>query len=201
MVDLVMDSSGKHVVVIAGPSGSGKNVIIEELLKRFPRCVRAVTATTRAPRPGEQDGVDYHFFTKEKFEADLASGNIPEHRFVPSLGTYYGFYLPDLEEKLKTHPVVFAQVDVQALPFVKSRFNATTFFIMPESIEQFRDRLRARNPEWSEQEFEARMQITERELKEDAPQFDYRVVNADGALEKAVDEIIEILKKEGYTLD
>ena|SRR3989338_2830048 len=190
----------KHVVVIAGPSGSGKNAIIDELLKRYPRSVRAVTATTRAPRPGEQNGIDYYFLAKEKFLSEMDAGNIPEHRFVPSLGTYYGFYLPDLEQKIKDHPIVFAQVDVQALPFVKTRFNATTIFIMPESVEQFRDRLRARNPEWSNEEFEARMQITEQELKDHAPQFDYRVVNADGGLEKAVTEIIEILQKEGYTL-
>ncbi len=190
----------KKVVVIAGPSGSGKNAIIAEILKRYPHCVRAVTATTRAPRPGERDRVDYYFLTREQFEAGMAAGTIPEHRFVPSLGTYYGFYLPDLEEKLKTHPTVFAQVDVQALPLVKERYRATTIFIMPESVVQFRERLRARNPEWSDQEFAVRMEITERELRVDAPQFDYRVVNADGALQQTVDEIVGILEKEGYTL-
>jgi len=190
-----------QVVVIAGPSGSGKNAIIDELLRRYPRCVRAVTATTRAPRPGEQDGADYYFFTQKKFQAEMATGNIPEHRFVPSLGTYYGFYLPDLEKKIQEHPTVFAQVDVQALPFVKERYHATTIFIMPESLEQFRDRLRARNPEWSTAEFNARMQITQRELTLDAPQYDYRVVNADGGLDRAVGEVVAILHKEGYTLD
>ncbi len=190
----------KNVVVIAGPSGSGKNAIIEEILVRYPRCVRAVTATTRALRPGEQNGIDYYFFTKEKFVAEMTAGNIPEHRFVPSLGTYYGFYLPDLEEKIKTHTVVFAQVDVQALPFVKERYNATTIFIMPKSVEQFRARLRARNPEWGDTELETRMKITEKELREDAPQFDYRISNEDGKLDEAVGEVVAILEKEGYTL-
>ena len=189
-----------HVVVIAGPSGSGKNAIIDELLKRFPSCTRLVTATTRKPRPGEKDGIDYHFLSQEQFDRDMARGLIPEHRFVPALNTYYGIYLPDLDEKIKTHPAIFAQVDIEGAKLLKDRYHATTFFIMPESIEQFRVRLHTRNPEWSEQELTTRMEITEKELAEHAPQYDYRVVNADGGLETAVDEIVEILSKEGYTL-
>ncbi|HWP61740.1 MAG TPA: hypothetical protein VN495_03985, partial [Candidatus Paceibacterota bacterium] len=190
----------KKVVVIAGPSGSGKNAIIGKILEQYPHCVRMVTATTRLPRPGEVDGVDYHFFTQEKFDAEMAAGNIPEHRFVPSLGTYYGTYLPDLDAKIKTHNVVFAQVDIIGARLLKERYNATTIFIMPESLEQFRGRLRARNPEWSNKEFEARMKITEEELRVHAPQYDYRVVNADGSLSETVGEVVAIIQKEGYTL-
>lgn len=190
----------KKVAVIAGPSGSGKNAIIAKIIEKYSHCVRMVSATTREPRPGEQDGVDYHFFSQEKFDAEMAAGNIPEHRFVPSLGTYYGTYLPDLDAKIKTHSVVFAQIDIIGARLLKERYNATTIFIMPESLEQFRGRLRARNPEWTDKEFETRMKITERELRVDAPQYDYRVVNADGSLADTVDEVVAILKKEGYTL-
>ena len=190
----------KHVVVIAGPSGSGKNLIINELLARFPRATRLVTATTRRPRPGEQNGVDYHFLSQEEFDRDMSRGLIPEHRFVPALNTYYGIYLPDLDEKIKTNSIIFAQVDIEGAHLLKERYSATTIFIMPESIEQFRSRLRSRNPEWSDKEFEARMQITQRELAEHAPQYDYRVTNADGGLQEALSVIIEILQKEGYTL-
>lgn len=191
----------KHVVVIAGPSGSGKNAIINGLSARFPRATRLVTATTRRPRPGEKNGVDYHFLSQEEFDRDMARGLIPEHRFVPALNTYYGIYLPDLDEKIKTHSVICAQVDIEGARLLKERYSATTIFIMPENIEQFGARLRARNPEWSDREFEARMQITEREIEEHAPQYDYRVTNADGGLQEAVSAIIEILQKEGYTLD
>lgn len=191
----------KQVVVIAGPSGSGKNAIIGELLKRYPHCVRAVSATTRNPRPGERDGVDYYFFTQEKFDNEMGQGHIPEHRFVPALNTFYGTYLPDVDKKMKTHPVVFAQVDIEGATFFKEHYRAATIFIMPESLEQFRGRLRARNPEWTDQEFNTRMHITERELKVDAPQFDYRVVNADGALSETVAQVVAILQKEGYNLN
>lgn len=190
----------KQLIVIAGPSGSGKNSIIGEILKKHPNCVRLVTATTRQPRPGEQNGVDYYFMSQEEFDQALSLGQIPEHRFVPALGTYYGTYLPDLEKKTAAGKIVFAQVDIEGARLLKERYGATTIFIMPESLEQFRGRLRVRNPEWSEKEFETRMKITEEEVRIHAPQYDYRVINADGKLHETAEEIVEIMKKEGYTL-
>lgn len=190
----------KQVVVLAGPSGSGKNAIINAIQEKYPHIARLVTATTRLPRPGEVDGVDYHFFSQERFDEEMANGNIPEHRFVPALGTYYGIYIPDLEEKMKSHSVVFAQVDIEGARLLKERYGATTIFIMPESLEQFRGRLRVRNPEWTEKEFEARMKITEEEVRVHAPQYDYRVINADGRLPESVESVLEILKNEGYQL-
>lgn len=195
-----MNAPDKRVVVIAGPSGSGKNTIIREIEKRVPNCARLVTATTRAMRPGEQDGVDYHFFTIERFDEETANGNIPEHRYVPALDTHYGVYLPDLEQKIRNHPLVFAQVDIEGARYLKEHYDATTIFIMPESIGQFRSRLRARNPEWSQKEFEARMKISEEEMRVHAPQYDYRVVNADGSLHETVEAVMAILQKEGYNL-
>ncbi len=193
-------TTGKQVIVIAGPSGSGKNAVIEEILKRHHNCVRLVTATTRMMRPGEQEGVDYYFMTQEKFDEELASGAIAEHRFVPALGTYYGTYLPDLEKRMKEGKIVFAQVDIEGAKLLKEKYNATTIFIMPESLEQFRGRLRVRNPEWSPKEFEARMKITEQEMRVHSPQYDYRVVNADGRLQDTVGEVMDIMRKEGYNL-
>jgi guanylate kinase len=193
-------STKKQVVVIAGPSGAGKNAIVSEILKRYPNCERLVTTTTRLMRPGEVDGIDYHFFTMERFDEEMSKGNIPEHRYVPALNTYYGIYVPDLERRIKDGHIVFAQVDIEGARLLKERYHATTIFIMPESVEQFRGRLRVRNPEWSQKEFDERMKITEEELRVHAPQYDYRVINADGSLLESVDRVIEILRKEGYTL-
>lgn len=190
----------KQVVVLAGPSGSGKNVIIAEVIRRYQNCVRMVTATTRAKRPGEEDGIDYYFFTQERFDEERRVGNIPEYRFVPALGTYYGTYLPDLEKKLAEGKIVFAQVDIEGARLLKKKYDATTIFIMPESIGQFKTRLRARSPEWSHKELEERMRITEEELRVHAPQYDHRIVNADGMLPKTVDDVVAILRKEGYNL-
>ena len=190
----------RQVVVIAGPSGSGKNAVIGEMLKRYSNCARLVTATTRAMRAGEADGVDYYFFSQERFDEELANGTIPEHRFVSALNTYYGTYLPALEKGLAAGKIIFAQVDIVGAKLLKERYNAVTIFIMPESIEQFKARLHARNPEWTEKEFSARMRITEDEIHLHSPQYDYRVVNADGKLEATVEDVVEILQKEGYTL-
>lgn len=189
----------KQVVVIAGPSGSGKNAIINDILRHHHNCVRLVTATTRSMRPGEQEGADYYFLSQEQFDEALAAGNIPEHRYVPALNTYYGIYLPDLEKKIKEGKIIFAQVDIEGARLLKERFNATTIFIMPESLDQFRGRLRSRNPEWSQKEFDARMKITEEEMRVHAPQYDHRVTNADGALEETVSQVMDIMRKEGYT--
>lgn len=197
----MMDKTGaRQVVVIAGPSGSGKNAIIGEIQKEYPNCSQLVTATTRAKRPGEVDGVDYHFLSQERFDRELSAGNIPEHRFVPGLNTYYGTYIPDLDKQVAEGKIVFAQVDIEGAKYLKKKYNAVTIFIMPESIGQFKMRLHARSPEWSQREFEERMQITEEELRVHAPQYDYRVTNADGMLTQTADEIVAILKKEGYNL-
>jgi len=191
----------KNVVVIAGPSGSGKNAIMDAILSRFPgKCERLVTATTRAMRPGEIDGVDYYFFDQDRFDREMNEGNIPEHRFVPSLGTYYGTYKPDLDKKIAAGKTVIAAVDLQGAKYLKEKYDATTLFIMPESVEQFKGRLRTRNPEWSQREFDERMKITEEELRVHAPQYDHRVVNADGALPETVERVLEILRAEGYSL-
>ena len=191
----------KQVVVIAGPSGSGKNAVIGSILKRNRKFTRLVTVTTRAMRPGEQEGVDYHFLSQEKFDAELGAGNIPEHRFVPELNTYYGIYLPDLKEKIQAGKIVFAQVDIEGVRLLKERFGAVAIFIMPESLEQFKSRVRVRNPEWSQKEFDARMRITEEEMRVHAPQYDYRVTNADGKLQETVSQVMDIMHKEGYTFE
>lgn len=195
-----MEAQGKQVVVIAGPSGSGKNAVITKILREHSNCARLVTATTRLMRPGEEDGVDYHFFSQERFDEELSNGNIPEHRFVPALGTYYGTYLPDLDKRIAEGKIVFAQVDIEGARLLKERYGATTIFIMPESLEQFRGRLRVRNPEWSQNEFDARMKITEDEIRVHAPQYDFRIVNADGKLDETARDVVEIMRKEGYNL-
>ncbi|PIR82798.1 guanylate kinase [Candidatus Kaiserbacteria bacterium CG10_big_fil_rev_8_21_14_0_10_59_10] len=190
----------KQIANIAGPSGGGKNSIIDALRERFSNCTMLVTATTRAPRPGEQDGRDKFFFTNERFNEERAAGNIVEHRYVPALGTHYGVYKPDLEKRLASGRVILADVDIVGARFLKEHYNATTIFILPESIESLRTRVRLRNPNMSDAELEERMRIAEKEIAEYAPQYDYRVVNADGKLARAVDEVVEILQKEGYTL-
>jgi len=192
---------GKRVVAIAGPSGSGKNTVIKKILERYPGATRLVTATTRAPRPDEEDGVDYYFFSIDRFDSEEMQGHIVGKRFVPIFGgILYGIYTPDLDAKVQGTNVILAPVDISGAVWLKEKYGATTIFIVPESLEEYRMRIRSRNPEMSEREFEERIKTTERELHVDASQYDYRIVNGNGLLAQTVDQVVEILQKEGYNL-
>lgn len=189
----------KKVVVIAGPSGSGKNTLIRSILSRYPRAASLTTATTRTARPNEIDGSDYYFFSIDRFDAE--SANIAGQRFVPLFGgVHYGIYIPDLTKKMESASVVFAAVDITGARWLKEHHNALTIFLEPESVEQYRSRVRARSPEMNHREFDMRMRIMDEELHAHAPEYDYRVTAADGGLDEAVEQVLEILKKEGYTL-
>ena len=195
-----MAMTGKYVVVIAGPSGSGKNAVIEGVIARCAKCTCLVTATTRAPRPGEENGVDYHFLSTERFMEALAEGDILEHRFVETLGTHYGVYRPDLEGRIELGEIVLAHLDIIGARYLKANYNATTIFIMPDSFEILEARVRARNPKMTDAEIAARMRIARIEMEEHAPEYDYRVVNSEGKLNETIDNVMNILRKEGYNL-
>ena|SRR3989338_4075704 len=191
----------RQVVDIAGPSGSGKNAVIDALVARYQKCTRLVTATTRAPRAGETDGVDYYFFSEEEFLRELGVGNVLEHRDVRTLGTHYGVYKPDLEKRLLKGDVILAQLDIVGARYLKKHYDAVTIFLQPKTIEVLKARILARKKGMPEAELKERMKIAEREMKADAKEFDYEVVNEEGKLDETVDEVVAILKKEGYTLE
>src|SRR3989344_3378285 len=91
----------KQVAVISGPTGSGETTITNVIIARFPkRASRLVTATTRPPRDDEVHGRDYYFLSKDEFKQATLDGRIPEYTYTENRDTYYGSYLPDLEEKL-----------------------------------------------------------------------------------------------------
>lgn len=189
----------KQVVVIAGPAGSGKDSIVQGVLARCPNATLMVTATTRAPRPGEENGANYHFLTNEKFLEEQKAGNILEFYHREETNTYYGTYKPDIDARIQSGKVVFAVIQIVGAKYLKEHYNATTIFIMPPSIEVLERRVRSRAP-MTDLEWQERLAHTQREVTEDAPFYDYRITNEDGKLEQAIDEVIEILRKEGYTL-
>ncbi len=189
----------KQVVVIAGPSGSGKDVIIRELEKRYKNVTRMVTATTRPPRPGEQDGIDYHFMSNDDFKQEIKAGNILEHYYREETETYYGTYKPDVDTRIATGKIVFCQLQIVGAKYFKEHYHATTIFIEPPSLKVLDERIAARSV-MSAIELKEREKITKEEIEQDAKWYDYRVVNEEGKLEKAVDEVVAILQKEGYTL-
>jgi guanylate kinase len=190
----------KQVVVIAGPAGSGKDSVINGVVARCPNTVRMVTATTRPPRPGERNGVNYHFLTKEKFEEEMAAGNILEYYVRSETGHMYGTYKPDIEARIASGKVVLCQLQIVGATYMKEHYDATTFFIMPPHSEAFEQRVRERAP-MSDTEWAERQAFTKREIAEEAPFYDYHIQNEDGKLDEAVEAVIAILKKEGFALE
>ena len=193
--------NARHVVVIAGPSGSGESTITNEVVERYPTEVRRlVTATTRSPRAGERNGKDYYFFSKEEFEEEREKGNIPECTYIKNRDTYYGSYLPDLKRKLDEGYIVIVNPDIVGAKYYKEHFAAASIFIVPDSIDTLERRIRERNPELPEEEVVKRKENARAEMEHERSFYDYVVTNADGELNKTVSEVIAILKKEGYTL-
>lgn len=187
----------QRVVVIAGPAGSGKGTIIAELLRRVPHASMMTTATTRAPRPGEVEGVNKYFMDNARFKEEMAKGNILEHYYREDTDTYYGTYKPDIDMRVARGEMVLCDIQIVGAKYMKEQYGALTIFVEPGSIDELERRVRARAP-ISDIEWEERKKHTQREMTEDAPWYDYRVVNADGKLDEAVNKILGILEKESY---
>jgi guanylate kinase len=174
-----------EVLVITGPSGVGKGTLIRLLLTRFPRMALSVSATTRKPRPGEADGVDYHFLSAEEFQRRIDAGEFLE--WAEYAGNRYGTLRSELERD--AHPLVL-EIEVQGARQVRERVEAaTSVFIAPPSDEALRTRLVGRGSDSPEQ-IERRLAVAREELAAEG-EFDYVVVNDD--LDAAVERLSELV--------
>lgn len=198
-MDVNENTHERKVVVIAGPVGVGKNSVISGLLKQIPNAVDLITATTRPPRPGEVDGVDYFFLTSEQFDALMRSGDIPEVQYHPA-GHRYGTMLPFLRDHIAQGHIIIGDLNIIGARYLKEQFNALTIFIMPPSFQVLESRIKGRNAGMGDDELEKRLAMARHELEDEALWYDYRVVNEEGKLDETVVAVMEILKKEGYNL-
>lgn len=174
------------LIVLSGPSGVGKDAAIHRLKAQGLDIHYVVTATTRAPRDDERDGIDYYFLTKEQFEFRIAQGEFLEWSWVH--GNLYGPPVGQVRDKLAGGHDVLLKIDVQGAAKVKLRVRDAVFiYLAPPSLRQLVERLRARGSE-SPQELELRIANAYREM-ESLPSYDYVVVNEDGELDRAVDQI------------
>jgi guanylate kinase len=187
--------AGAMLIIISGPSGVGKDTIIQALRERprDPDYHYVVTCTTRARRPGEIDGVSYQFLTPAAFRALRDSGGLLEANEVH--GHWYGTPRAQVREALAAGHDVILKIDVQGAQQIKERVpNALLVFVVPPSLEALFARLRARATETADQlELRQRNAAIELARQED---YDYVVTNDDGQVERTAARIDEIIADE-----
>ena len=182
-----MNKSGV-LVVFSGPSGSGKGTVLAEYFKAHPEAAFSVSATTRAPRPGEVDGVNYYFISREEFQGRIDRGEFLE--YAEYVGNYYGTSMTVIREKLEKGVDVLLDIEVQGAAKVREKLpEAASVFIVPPSFEELANRLRGRGTD-SEEKIRQRLDTARREAKE-IKYYDYIVVN--DTVEHAAQEVLAIL--------
>jgi guanylate kinase len=177
------------VLVITGPSGVGKGTLIRGLLEQVPGLELSVSATTRRPRPGEHDGVDYHFLTPDQFERHVAQGDFLEHATYSD--NRYGTLRSEVERRRGPGRPVVLEIDVQGARQVREAMpDAVLVFIAPPSREALRARLIGRGTD-TPQQVDARMRTAEQELGAQA-EFPHVIVN--DRLERATEDLVATVR-------
>jgi guanylate kinase len=180
-----------RVFVITGPSGVGKGTLIRGLMERLPALELSVSATTRPPRPGEQDGREYHFMSTEEFQRRVQAGDFVEH--ADYAGRRYGTLRSELEDRVRAGVPVVLEIEVQGARQVRAAMGAAVqVFIAPPSLDALRTRLIGRGTDDGE-EVERRLGVAEEEL-EARSEFTHVVVN--DRLEDALAQLIAIVAEE-----
>lgn len=184
-----------RLVVLSGPSGAGKSTVVRRLLDRFPERLRlSVSATTRTPRPGERDGVDYHFLSPDEFGRRREAGQFLECVEVFGRGHWYGTLLAEVSPSGDDRRSVILDIDVDGAERVRRRYpDVPTIFLRPGSEQELERRLRGRGTETPEA-IQRRLQVARHELAR-ADQYQFQVVN--DTVDEAVDQISEILTSQG----
>lgn len=180
-----------RLLVVSGPSGVGKGTVLAILKEKNDAFVYSVSATTRAKREGEEEGVNYFYKTREQFEEMIKNDELLE--YAAYNGNYYGTPRAFVEENLARGKNVLLEIETQgAFNVRKAKPDAILVFIAPETREVLFDRLRGRGTE-TEEVIRDRVAIAEKELRL-CPLYDYVVFNLDGEAERCADDILSIVR-------
>ena len=182
------------MIILSGPSGVGKSTIRDRVMAESPFPIRlSVSATTRKPRSGEADGVDYHFLTDEQFRTFRENGDFLECKEVFGRNIWYGTLRSEVESYLDCGGWVMLEIDVDGtLDVLKKYPDALTIFILPESLEVLEARLRKRGTE-SEEVIQHRLSRAEYEIHR-SDFYKYHIINGD--LDVAVKNFFDIMRQE-----
>lgn len=185
------------LLVVSGPSGAGKGTVLKIIMDNDPRFVYSVSATTRAPRDGEKDGVHYHFVSREVFEEYIRDGAVVEH--AEYAGNYYGTLKSEIEGKLEAGFNVILEIEVDGAMQVKSRFpESILIMLVPPDYETLEARLRGRGTN-TEDDIRRRLDRACEELKF-LSSYDYLVVNYDDGIEAAARDILNIVAAQEHSV-
>ena len=184
------------LILISGPSGTGKGTVCDLLRQKHPEISYSISATTRQPRPGEQDGVNYYFYTKEKFQEMIDQGQLLEWAEV--YGNFYGTPKQKVLDRLEAGEDILLEIDTQgALKVMKVMPEGLFIFLLPPSLEELAARLKGRGTE-TEESLHRRLGAAVDEIKL-ATKYRYVVVN--DKVEDAQETIAKIIEAEHHRSD
>ena len=180
----------RFLLVVSGPSGSGKDTVVKRLMEKHENIQLSVSATTRAMRPGEREGVDYYYMTVPAFERLIAEGRILEH--TSYCGNYYGTPRDQVEARLARGITVVLVIEVEGAANIKRQYpGCATVFVTPPSMEELERRLRARATD-SEEAIQKRLARAHEEIA-CAASYDHQLINDD--LDTCVEQLYQILRQ------
>lgn len=183
-------NSDKYLVVVSGPSGSGKDTVVQRLIDLHPDIEISISATSRPMRSGERDGVNYYYITKDAFEQRIANGEMLEHAQYCS--NYYGTPKSEVDARIAAARTVILVIEVVGAANIKRAYpGATTIFVRPPSYIELEERLRGRGTE-SEEAVQKRLARAVEEM-DYAADYDEVVVNSN--VDECAQEIYELIQK------
>lgn len=181
--------------VVSGPAGSGKGTVVRKIIEKHPEIKLSISATTRNPRPEDEEGVTYFFISKDEFKRKIENDEFFEYNYFTGNDNYYGTPKAAVNKQLAEGKDVILEIDVNGAMQIKEKCSeVVTIMLTPPDVKTLERRLAGRNTE-SKEEILKRLDTAKKEM-ELLPKYDYSVVNEDGKADECADLIYSIITAE-----